>query len=215
MENERLQEVQGLTVSYKVFGEISAPTTVLLLHGWGARKELFDRAAREIRGKTGACVITLDLPGFGASSTPKSAWFTKDFSDSLSNFLDAVGIQHLSVLGGHSHGGRVAVRYAYDHPEKVDKLLLIDSAGLPAKHSLRMKMRVKLFKALKSLLCFAVPKGALQQNLLSRLSGFFGSTDYQQAGAMRQTMVQVIHEDFSPLLPHLRQPTLLVWGEKT
>ncbi len=50
--------------------------------------------------------------------------------------------------------------------------------------------------------------------MISRVSGRFGSRDYLAAGPMRPTLVKVVNEDLTPLLPGVQAPTLILWGDR-
>lgn len=206
-------EVHGLKASYKIFGSSDADRRVLLLHGWGAKKELFDRVGAFLASEGQAQVIALDFPGFGSSDIPSSVWKVDDFVSFTVSFLDKLSIPAVDLVVGHSHGGRVALKAATQHPERFKKLLLVGSAGLKSKSTFWKTVKVKTFKFLRKTIELVVPKGATREKLLDELRGYFGSTDYRNAGVMRDTLVAVLQEDLSDILPSVSQPTLLIWGE--
>ncbi len=70
-----------------------------------------------------------DLIGFGQSERKESGYYLSDFSDFLREFIDSLGLKQPALVG-HSFGGRVGMEIALRHPEKVRKLVLIDTAGL-------------------------------------------------------------------------------------
>ncbi len=73
-------------------------------------------------------VIALDLPGFGNSSKPDIQYKIEDFTRYLTGFLDAKKIDRAS-LAGLDIGGMIALDFVLAHPERVDKLVLINSEG--------------------------------------------------------------------------------------
>jgi 4,5:9,10-diseco-3-hydroxy-5,9,17-trioxoandrosta-1(10),2-diene-4-oate hydrolase len=73
-------------------------------------------------------VIALDLPGFGNSSKPNIQYKIEDFTRYLTGFLDAKKIDRAS-LAGLDVGGMIALDFVLAHPERVDKLVLINSEG--------------------------------------------------------------------------------------
>jgi pimeloyl-ACP methyl ester carboxylesterase len=79
-------------------------------------------------------VIAIDLPGFGGSDKPSIDYTVEEFADYLDGFIDAKQLQKPSLLG-HGLGGMIAMCYGLQHPEKIDKLILVDSFGAfgPAK----------------------------------------------------------------------------------
>jgi len=99
---------------------------LLLLHGWGASKELMAPLAQRLRGYR---VVAPDLPGFGATPPPPQAWGVDEYATWVIAVLDRLGIERAHVIG-HSNGGRVAIAMAASHPHRVARLVLTDSAGV-------------------------------------------------------------------------------------
>ncbi|HEV2719730.1 MAG TPA: alpha/beta fold hydrolase, partial [Thermoanaerobaculia bacterium] len=111
-------------------GPADAPA-LLLLHGLSARLEIWDRWA-ELLSKDFR-VIRIDLPGHGCTPRPSPDNPTIDADlKVVRDVLKAKGITHFSVAG-NSRGGWLAWLLAAEHPEMVDKLILIDSIGLDAR----------------------------------------------------------------------------------
>lgn len=73
-------------------------------------------------------VVAIDLPGFGASDKPDAKYTREFFVSYLAAFMDAKGIDKASFIG-HDIGGAVVLGYALDHPERVDRLVVINSYG--------------------------------------------------------------------------------------
>lgn len=74
-------------------------------------------------------VIAPDLRGRGRSGDLPGPFTLNDHADDLARLLDALGVER-AVVAGHSMGGFVAVRFAERHPDRADRLVLIDG-GLP------------------------------------------------------------------------------------
>ena len=195
-------EINGLKISYQVAGE---GETVVLLHGWGAESNsftpIFEWLSPSYR------VYALDLPGFGLSEPPLTGWNATDYARCLSAFFDKIGIDKAHLIG-HSYGGRISIVMAAEAPENVDKLILVNSAGLKRRNA-KYYMRVSLSKIGRLLRrC-----GTFGNNWADTLSERAGSTDYRNAGTMRATLVKSVKQDLRPLLPKIRASTLLIWGE--
>src|SRR5260370_28301115 len=76
-------------------------------------------------------VYALDLLGFGYSSRLESGDYSYSlYAEQVRQFMDALGLTTASVVG-HSMGGGTAIQFAVQHPERVDKLILVDSAASP------------------------------------------------------------------------------------
>ena len=196
----------GLQIYYEVRGEGEA---LFLLHGWGGSsrimRPLLNHFCRRFR------VFSLDLPGFGRSSTPPRAWGSRDYAQCIRQVQEQLQVTFCHLIA-HSFGGRIAIVLASQYPRTVHKLILTGSAGLPPRRGLDYHLRVYSYKILKGLLSLAGESGkSLRQRLIRRL----GSADYSSATSdMRPTLVKVVNEDLSAFLPHIKSPTLLVWGGK-
>jgi len=113
-------------------------------------------------------------------------------------------------LVGHSFGGQVAIQLAATTPQRVDKLVLEGSAGIRTKPALTTRLKRLAARLGRWLAAYGGPMGEkLRVEIYRRVQ----SPDYADAGALRPTLVRVINEDLTPLLPLITAPTLLVWGE--
>lgn len=75
-----------------------------------------------------AHVYALDTLGYGKSDLPTSGYSFETFIDMVEGFLDALGIQKADI-GGQSAGGWYAALFAWRHPDRTRKLLLVGNAG--------------------------------------------------------------------------------------
>src|SRR5438309_2142279 len=95
---------------------------LVLIHGWPMSARMWDDQARALKQRYR--VIRYDRRGFGRS--PAEPWnepsSEHDVAD-LTALLDRLGVSHAYVLG-HSQGGSVAIRFALEHPDRVDALIL-------------------------------------------------------------------------------------------
>jgi pimeloyl-ACP methyl ester carboxylesterase len=198
-------DIDGVRLRYKAAG---AGEQVLLLHGWGGSIEsmgvVFDDFARHY------AVVALDFPGHGESSLPPKAWGVSDFSDFVLRVMDALHLQRPHIIA-HSHGGRVVIKLAGLAPERIGKIVLVDSAGVRPPRPLTYYGRVVLAKIGKVLARYGGRVGENARQLMYRA---IASQDYAKAGPLRETFVKIVNEDLTSMLPHIQSPTLLVWGEE-
>lgn len=186
--------------------------TIVLLHGWGARADIYMSIINLLSSKYR--VIAPDLPGFGGSTEPSFAYDVKDYVDFVILMLKELGISRASFIG-HSHGGRCIIEMASrsNLPIEIDKIVLIDSAGIRPKLSLSKKIRIFTYKSLKKIVTIPIV-AKNHPDLLSKLKRKFGSADYSNSSdIMRESMVKVVNSDFTDRLSLINRPTLLIWGE--
>ncbi len=199
--------IDNININYAIQGE---GEYVLFLHGWGSNIKLWQGLINAVASKYTA--LALDMPGFGESDEPKSSWCVDDYVDFVLKFIEQFKPKSL-VLVGHSFGGRVIIKMLNrDLPFEVKKIILIDSAGIKPKKSLKQKLKLITYKIGKWVLSLAPIKKAFP-SALENLRKSRGSADYNSATPiMRETLVKVVNEDLTHLLPSIKASSLLIWG---
>ena len=201
------KELNGLRINYICEGE---GALVLLLHGWGANIDLFADTIALLSQKYR--VLALDLPGHGQSQEPPKAWDVDAYVDFVLDFLKDYEFDSITLLG-HSFGGRVIIKLcARALPFTVEKVILVDSAGVkPEKTALR-RAKEGVYSAVKHV----VSKDKMEKvfpHLMESMRRRNGSADYNAASpVMRETLVKVVNEDLCDLMPCVKCPALLIWG---
>jgi pimeloyl-ACP methyl ester carboxylesterase len=118
----------GFHVHYRDQGNPKGPALVLV-HGFFVSLDTWEPWVKRLGGDYR--VVTLDLPGHGLTRAPAGYHPTlAGYVKLLDDFANAEHLDHF-VLGGSSMGGDVSWRYAIAHPEKLNGLILVDSAGWP------------------------------------------------------------------------------------
>ncbi len=199
----QLTTVLGLRTRYLVRG--SGPA-VLVLHGWGASIEAVYPIVKGLEPV--ASVHALDLPGHGQSALPPEPWGVQEYQAFVAAFMDELEIER-PVIVGHSNGGRIAIRMAATEPQRAARLVLVDSAGIRPKRTLRYYRRVGMAKVGKYAARYLGKPG---ERLRAQIVGRVASADYAAAGEMRPTLVRLVNSDLREYLPRISVPTLLVWG---
>ena len=184
---------------------------VLLLHGWGTSAELFLPIVNGLQA--GHRLIAPDLPGFGDTPPPAVPWSVHDYAGWVVALLDRLGVPHCDVIG-HSNGGRIGIVVAAEHPERVRRLVLTDSSGIRPRRGLRYRYRVATYKGLRRAQHATALPRAVRDAAQGRADRR-GSDDFRAAsGTMRATLVRLVNEDLTQLLPRVAAPTLLIWGDR-
>ncbi len=202
-------EIDGLQIEYIDEGQ---GVVVLLLHGWNAPAETYRLILDHL--KTRFRVVAPNMPGCGGSDEPPEAWTVDRFADFTAAFAKALGIEKATLMG-HSFGGRTILKLMSREarPFQVDKIVLLDAAGIKPKRTMTYYTKVYSFKALKTI-CKIPPFKQMFPHAVENARKKRGSADYQQASeVMRRTMSLCINEDLKAALPKVDVPTLLIWGE--
>jgi pimeloyl-ACP methyl ester carboxylesterase len=123
--------VSGLTIHYRDQGKQDG-RSVIFLHGSSGSLHVFEPLIEEIGG--GYRFISYDHPGHGLTGPhPANDYSYAGYAQALDLVRSKLDVDHF-VLVGHSMGGWIAWRYAVDHPEAVDALILISASGMPARN---------------------------------------------------------------------------------
>ncbi len=201
--------VCGLNINYICKGE---GETILVLHGWGSNvgvhAAMIDLLAEKYR------VIAPDMPGFGESEEPDEPWFVDNYVDFILEFLKDFDVSKLTLVG-HSFGGRVIIKLCArkeELPFEIEKVILVDAAGVKPETSPEQKFKQAVYRKTKWVFSTALVK-KLCPDLLDNLRKKNGSADYNAASdTMKKTLVNVVNEDLTELMPSVTCPTLLIWG---
>lgn len=173
--------------------------SVILLHGWGCNKTIFNRLIKDLKDKY--CFYSLDLPGFGESSIeiPLSV---EEYGDILHRFIKKNNIDSPIILG-HSFGGRVAINYASRY--YCEKLILVDSAGIK-----RFKYKVLEYKVKRRLL-----QTFRMNSKIEQLREKYSSTDYKNSNeVLRETLKKAVKYDQKHEMKNIVCETLIIWGKR-
>jgi pimeloyl-ACP methyl ester carboxylesterase len=138
-------DVGGVSTRYVTAGPEDAPTLVML-HGTGGHWETFAAnlgpLSRHFR------CVAVDMVGNGFSDKPDYDYDIPCYVDHVCGVMDQLGIEAASFLGC-SLGSWVAARLAIDHPSRVEKLILMSTAGLVATRSNMARIRAQRTKAVE------------------------------------------------------------------
>lgn len=183
--------------------------TLLILHGWQSSKEKWQEVKEEIE-KTGVKVICPDLPGFKPENELREPWNLDKYENWLEKFIAEQNLPGEFYLLGYSFGAGVAVKYVLKNPGRVGKLFLVSAACVRSKTLGKefMEKASKIFNIFSFLPFYPLFRKAAYKYIIRR-------SDYPQTeGVLRQTFLNIIKEDLSPVLAGIKIPTVLIWGDK-
>jgi len=215
---EKQVQVGQFTICYLEGGQ---GETLLLLHGFGADKDNWNRLAKHLTPKFH--VVAIDVPGFGMSSRPETESYTiRDQALRLDPIVAALGLDSFH-LAGNSMGGAIAGRYAAEFPDKVRTLALVNTGGIancPKKSELRKQLEegknsllLETPEDFEKMLAFVfvrppwIPgpvKAHLARQAIERRS--FNEKVFRQ--------IHAEGSDLEPELSRIRARTLILWGDQ-
>lgn len=229
----QFREVQGIQTHYRDQGQ---GLPIVLLHGMASSLHTWEGWVTALQPQYR--VISIDMPGWGLTGPdPQKRYRIEDQVAFLAAFLDSLGIQKC-VLGGNSMGGWFSWNFALAHPQRVQALVLVDAAGVPAEASAAKSdsnvskgKRPSYFKVteqawLQSYVRVATPrilyKKMLQQvyvhdslvdrALVNRYYHLMRHEGNRQAFLDRAKQRGAGESRFHEL-PQLQMPVLVLWGE--
>jgi 2-hydroxy-6-oxonona-2,4-dienedioate hydrolase len=208
----RSAKVFGQTIRYY---DVGSGSPLVLIHGIGGDADDWAFVLNALASKHR--VIALELLGFGRSAKPHIDYTIAGYVEVLGRFLHALGIERAALVG-HSLGGWIAAAFALASPQAVDKLVLVDSAGvwgdmaaLPVDlHVSTLAHMRQIFQFLfydKRLASDSLIEFAYAQHL-ERGDGYTIHSILKNTCDGRERL-----DDEAERISALTVPTLLVWGE--
>jgi pimeloyl-ACP methyl ester carboxylesterase len=211
--------------------QVGSGPPVVLIHGITSTADTWAPAMRGLSREH--TVIAPDLLGHGASAKPRGDYSLGAYASGIRDLLAALGHDRVTVVG-HSLGGGVAMQFAYQFPERTERLVLVSSGGLG--REVNLLLRAAALPGAELVLPLLVPNwlGSVvgrigwagsrlglrtRLDLSEMLRGFLSLNDAEARAAFLHTLRAVIEpggqrvsgHDRLYLAAHL--PTLLVWGE--
>ena len=215
-------EIDGMQVHYRDEGK---GFPIVLLHGTASSLHTWDDWSKELL-KTNR-VIRMDLPAFGLTGPNKTADYSiKAYTSFLNDLLTKLHVEKF-YLAGNSLGGNIAWNYAAEHPDKVEKLVLLDASGLPTNKSQPAIFKMAKTPFLNSLFLYVTPKFFIKKNMEEVYADGSKITDelvtrYHKMALRvgnRQAFIDRAKTDFKlgskanyNKLKRINTSTLLIWG---
>jgi pimeloyl-ACP methyl ester carboxylesterase len=204
--------VEGSDVVYAQQGTVNHPPLVFL-HGWGA-SHLFWRWAFSAFAPRYRCIAP-DLVGFGRSEKPRREYSIRAYVAWLGHFLDALGHPRVTLVG-HSMGGAIALQFAIEHPERVDRLAVVNPL-IHGPSAFSSRTRFLMLPGIRSL-AFAMLKSESLRPWVIRDFTYRSPLEHDLAvevtratySSAVESMLSCMAVDLTSQLSSLRVPTLSV-----
>jgi pimeloyl-ACP methyl ester carboxylesterase len=218
-------KVGELNVHYRDEGNQEDSIPLIFLHGTGSSLHTFDDWVSALKSERR--IVRLDLPAFGLTGPfPDRNYSINHYVEFLDQFLTQLGIKEC-VLAGNSLGGQIAGAFTIQHPEMVEKLVLIDAAGYRFESkSAPIAFRLARMPVINKLLTFITPKfmaRASVENVYFDKSKVSDSLvdryfDLTLRAGNRQALVDRLTSNIDTFdikdIRYLKQPTLILWGDQ-
>lgn len=220
-------ELQGQLVHLRDEGPRDDPVPLLLLHGTSSSLHTWDGWAKELRGQRR--VLRLDLPGFGLTGPwtgnyQGRPYLAEAHARFLLDLLDKLNLPRVAVVG-NSLGGEVAWRLAVLAPQRVDRLVLVDAAGLRiAPKEVPLGWQVARLPVLGQVSEWVLTRGLVRQGLASVVGDPRRITEAQvdryrdmalregNRAALRERLLAWRWENGVANVRGVQAPTLILWG---
>lgn len=223
-EPSKMMLVLGMDVHLRDEGPRDDPLPIVLLHGTSASLHTWDGWVEEL--KINRRVIRFDLPAFGLTGPdPHHDYSIAAYVRFVTAVLDKLGVQSC-VLAGNSLGGQIAWASAVALPQRVQRLILVDSAGYPMQsQSVPLAFRLALIPGLRDVLEYILPRGIVENSVRNvygdpaKVTPALVDRYYELAlrpgnrQALARRFSQGLSADASTITS-VKIPTLILWGAK-
>jgi len=204
--------------------------TILLIHGLGTNghhdwRETIPVLAQRYH------VLAIDLPGFGASPTLPQGYAFASLAELLQQTLDHYAVGPAIVMG-HSLGAAIALDYAHRHPAQVERLILVDVAGVLQKQVFAnhiaqwpLPQQVGLPPLDRVLSQVNRHIDTVKRNVLNWPDQLFDLTGFLRANpairslllrdqVMLDAAIGLVETDFSAAIRNTHTATFILWGSE-
>lgn len=216
-------EIEGLQVHMRDEGPRDDPAPILLLHGTSASLHTWDGWVDGL--KTSRRVIRLDLPAFGLTGPfTDGDYSVEHYAKFIHAFLDRLGIARC-VLAGNSLGGQIALVTTLAKPARVDRLILIASAGYPlSPSSIPLGFRIAFLPVINKIARVTLPRSIVEDSVRSvygdparvtpeLVDRYFDLTLREgNRQALAERLKLVPFDAITKRIPEIKVPTLILWG---
>jgi pimeloyl-ACP methyl ester carboxylesterase len=217
----RFVTVDGLRIHHRDRG---SGQVVLLLHGSNASLHTWEAWSASL--EKDHRVIALDLPGHGLTGPDaKGRYSPSQMAELVNAFLAQLGVAK-AIVAGNSMGGNVAWHLALLHPERVEKLVLVDAGGFPREEPLPIGLRLQRGPVMGRVARWLTPRFMVARSLRDAYGDPSKVNDalvdlYEdlllREGNREATRIRLgsAHDDGQEKrLSEIHVPTLIIWGTK-
>nr|WP_297348451.1 alpha/beta hydrolase [uncultured Glaciecola sp.] len=217
--------IAGMTIHLRDEGPKTDEEPIVLIHGTSASLHTWDGWVDALKGNRR--VIRFDLPGFGLTGPdPQNNYTIEHYADVVAAVLDELNVKK-AVLAGNSLGGYISWATTVMYPQRVSKLILVDSSG----YLFKPDSVPIAFKLSQNPIASVLLKNVLPKSLVARsVKNVYGNPDLVSDElveryydlSLRAGNRDALKERFKQMSPGalvdkiqtINVPTLIIWGAK-
>ncbi len=212
-------EVNGLQAHYRDEGQ---GFPLVLIHGTGASLHTWNVWTKQLSKHFR--VIRFDLPAYGLTGPdPKHDYRISAYVDFVKQFLDKIKVKQCHIAG-NSLGGNISWQFALSHPDRVDRMILLDASGMPTNKKAPWVFRLAKTPVLNKVVRYATPRFFFRNNLKQVYSDDSKITEAlidryyhlmlregNREAFLYRTKVK--YQDRSDKISQIKNKTLIMWGK--
>ena len=201
--------------------------TIVLLHGTSASLHTWNGWSDILQQQY--CVVRMDLPAFGLTgpyANPNKRYTIDNYVDTVIGVMGRIKTND-ATIAGNSLGGGIAWLTTLRHPDRINRLILVDASGFPftPKH-VPMVFKLAQYPILDPLVEKVLPKSVVRKSIESvyaddaKVSDELVNRYYEltRREGNRKALTQRMRESFAEnevaQIGNIKQPTLILWGAK-
>lgn len=221
--SSRFMPIMGMEVHYRDEGNLSDSLPILFLHGLSSSLHTWDSLANKLIGEKR--IIRLDLPGFGLTGpNPERNYSSEYYNTFIDSFVLKLNVKKYIIVG-NSFGGNIAWHQSLFRPEKIDKLILINSAGYPrTKEKGNIGFKLASMPLVGDAIKMITPKSLIRKSLQDAYSNDDKISDDLEnryydlllCEGNRQATLDIFKQRRPSAFEQIRDvhsPTLIIWGK--
>jgi len=219
----KFMSIMGMEVHYRDEGNLNDSIPIVFLHGLSSSLHTWDSITNKLIDKKR--IIRLDLPGFGLTgANPERNYSTGYYNTFIDSFILTLNVKKYIIVG-NSFGGNIAWNQSLYRTDKIEKLILINSAGYPrTKEKGNIGFKLASLPFVGDLIKKITPKALIKKSLQDAYSNDGKITeviknryyDLLLSEGNRQATVDIFKQRVAPVsekIKNIQTPTLIIWGE--
>lgn len=189
-----IKKFRDAEIFFRFFDRKSEVVNVFL-HGWGCDHKSFMFCHKALKKQS---ALFIDFPPFGQSTQTIKDWTIFTYANMVMSICQQLGIRKINLIG-HSFGGRISIILSALCKTEVQKVVLVDSAGVKPRRNPSYYLKIWTYKIKKK---------------IGKDVSKYGSCDYLALSPnMRKIFNNIVNTHLDDFLPFIVAPTLIIFGK--